>query len=247
MNLCVSCSENSFPCKEKINSFVFIRKLWAVKSLITIIKALFKQDCMSQGRELFRVCCYITITIRWPESVKNLILVGWQVYLLYQIVERARRALKEISKHFHGSKRTFLVQELFSVKPSSWQVLRTKTLGTNVPWHLSRATLSADTSNIQILTFFEIMSQSNINRFSDCVTNCCNHILKIVELVKLSMWIFPSILSLQTLVVIPAMNITAAMTTIPLEIIFFIFGRLPSFLPSSYTAFVKLKGVGVSH
>ena len=28
------------------------------------------------------------------------------------------------------------------------------------------------------------------------------------------------------------MNITAAMTTIPLEIIFFIFGRLPSFLPS---------------
>ena len=133
------------------------------------------------------------------------------------------------------------------MKPSSWQVLRTKTLGTNVPWHLSRATLSADTSNIQILTFFEIMSQSNINRFSDCVTSCCNHILKIVELVNYRCEFFLRFFHTQTLVVIPAMNITAAMTTIPLEIIFFVFGRLPSFLPSSYTAFVKLKGVGVSH
>ena len=45
---------------------------------------------------------------------------------------------------------------------------------------------------------------------------------------------------------IPAMNITAAMSTILFEInIFFIFGRLPSFLP--YAAFVKLKGVGVNH
>ena len=132
------------------------------------------------------------------------------------------------------------------MKPSSWQVLRAKTLGTNVPWHSSRATLRADTSNIQILTFFEIMSQSNINRFSDCVTSCCNHILKIVELVKLSMRIFPSILSFTNLGCYSCYH--GSNDDYPFGNNFFYIWS-PAFLPSflSYTAFVKLKGVGVSH
>ena len=99
------------------------------------------------------------------------------------------------------------------------------------------------------IDYFEIMSQSNINRFTDCVTNCCNHILKIVELVKLSMWILPSILSFTNLGWYSCYEYHGSNVDYPFWNKYFFYIWSPAFLPSflPYTAFVKLKGVGVNH